>query len=170
MSGVPNWTWPCLPSVSAHYSRYNEVTPFSAGEKVGSQARWELNLQTVWLAKRGSLNQVNTFWEVCYESPKNTQRKSRNTNAKEEDCSLKYRSGPTVIELDKALKRHRMDVQSFHGRSFAGNHCNKCLKDSVISDICSTSCQNITKTGRWSRNSPGGSYYTTNIWWVEQTF
>ena len=98
--------------------------------------------------KERELSQVNTFWEVCYESPKKAQRKSRNTNAKEEDSSLKYRSGPTAIELDKALKRHRMDVQSFHGGSFAGNHCNKCLKDSVISDICSTSCQNITKTGR----------------------
>ena len=66
------------------------------------------------------------------------QGKSRNTNAKEEGSSLKYRSGSTATELDKALKRHKTDVQSFHGRSFTGNHCNKYLKDSVISDICST--------------------------------
>ena len=33
------------------------------------------------------------------------KRKSRNTNAKAEDSSFKYRSGPIVIELDKALKR-----------------------------------------------------------------
>ena len=62
---------------------------------------------------------------------KPTQRKSRNTNAKEEDSSLKYRSGSTATELDKALKRHKTDVQSFYGQSFTGNHCNKCLKDSV---------------------------------------
>ena len=28
-------------------------------------------------------------------------------------------------------------MQSFHGRSFTGNHCHKYLKDSVFSDICS---------------------------------
>ena len=29
-------------------------------------------------------------------------------------------------------------MQSFHARSFTGNHCNKYLKDTVLSDICST--------------------------------
>ena len=29
-------------------------------------------------------------------------------------------------------------MQSFHVRSFTGNHCNKYLKDTVFSDICST--------------------------------
>ena len=29
-------------------------------------------------------------------------------------------------------------MQSFHGRSFTGNHCTKYLKDTVFSDICST--------------------------------
>ena len=65
-------------------------------------------------------------------------RKLTNTDTKEEDGSLKYRSGPTAIKLDKALKWHKIDVQSFHARSFTGNHCNKYLKDTVLSDICST--------------------------------
>lgn len=52
--------------------------------------------------------------------------------------TLKYRSGPTCTALDSALKTHKIDVQSFHGRSFTGNHCNKYLKDTIYPKICST--------------------------------
>ena len=52
--------------------------------------------------------------------------------------TLRYRSGPTAQALDRALSKHNIDVQSFHGRSFTGNHCNRYLKNAVFSDICRT--------------------------------
>lgn len=54
------------------------------------------------------------------------------------DQQLQFRTGPVAQELDTVLKKHNIDVQSFHGRSFNGNHCNKYLKEAVYSDICSS--------------------------------
>ena len=76
------------------------------------------------------------------------QRKSATTRkANDIVGSLKYRSGPIAIELDKALGRHKIDVQSFHGRSFTGNHCNKYMKDTVFRHLLH-SCQHLTKTSQ----------------------
>ena len=77
--------------------------------------------------------------------------------------SLRYRSGPTAQALDRALSKHNIDVQSFHGRSFTGNHCNRYLKNAVFSDICRT----VVNTSKDLVDSPE-TLLETHI--MQQTF
>jgi hypothetical protein len=51
---------------------------------------------------------------------------------------LPKRAGPICKEIDKSLKRNKIDVQAYHGRAFNGNHCNRYLKmygDIVFSPV-----------------------------------
>ena len=50
--------------------------------------------------------------------------------------TLPFRSGPVAANLDTELKRHKISVQAYHGRSFIGNHCNKYLKKGAYDNIC----------------------------------
>ncbi|GFO34233.1 hypothetical protein PoB_006073800 [Plakobranchus ocellatus] len=49
--------------------------------------------------------------------------------------SLTSRSGPVCSQLDAVLDKHAMTPQSYHSRSFTGNHCNKYLHPEVFKDI-----------------------------------
>ena len=58
---------------------------------------------------------------------------------------LKYLSGPIAMGLDKALKKHRIYTQAYHGRSFVGNHCNRYLKDDTIHSVCDSVLRNTVR-------------------------
>jgi len=41
------------------------------------------------------------------------------------DSKYPKRKGPVCSELDVALKKNKIELQAYHGRSFIGNHANK---------------------------------------------
>ena len=49
---------------------------------------------------------------------------------------LAFLSGPVTSNLDHVLKKNKITMQAYHGRSFVGNHCHKYLQPSVTNDIC----------------------------------
>ena len=49
---------------------------------------------------------------------------------------LAFLSGPVTSNLDHVLKKNKITMQAYHGRSFVGNHCHKYLQLSVTNDIC----------------------------------
>jgi hypothetical protein len=49
--------------------------------------------------------------------------------------SLEARAGPIAAGLDEKLKKHKIHMQAYHGRSFVGNHCHKYLKQVVFEDV-----------------------------------
>ena len=51
---------------------------------------------------------------------------------------LNNQNGPLVQALEKALIRHKTMKQSYHSRSFVGNHCSKYIKTFVQDDISAT--------------------------------
>ena len=46
-----------------------------------------------------------------------------------------HRTGPVASNLDCALAKHNIIPQSYHSRSFIGNHCHKYLRDDVYKDV-----------------------------------
>ena len=44
-------------------------------------------------------------------------------------------SRPVTLNLDEILKRHKIFLQAYHGRSFTGNHCHKYLAEKVYGDL-----------------------------------
>ena len=44
--------------------------------------------------------------------------------------------GPLTATLDEALKKHKIHMQAYHGRSFVGNHCHRYLKEEIYTDVC----------------------------------
>ena len=49
-----------------------------------------------------------------------------------------HRTGPVASNLDCALAKHNIIPQSYHSRSFIGNHCHKYLRDDVYKDVTSS--------------------------------
>ena len=49
---------------------------------------------------------------------------------------LDVNHGPIGETLDNILQLNRIAVQSYHSRSFNGNHCNKYLQQNVLTSIC----------------------------------
>ena len=49
---------------------------------------------------------------------------------------LAFLSGPVTSNLDHVLKKNKITMQAYHGRSFVSNHCHKYLQPSVTNDIC----------------------------------
>lgn len=66
-------------------------------------------------------------------------------NLQNTTTDLRFLCGPVTAGLDDALKRNKICVQAYHGRSLVGNHCNRYLKQTVFSDICDSVLQNTMK-------------------------
>jgi len=49
---------------------------------------------------------------------------------------LAFLSGPVTSNLDNVLKKNKITMQAYHGRTFVGNHCHKYLQPSVTHDVC----------------------------------
>lgn len=52
------------------------------------------------------------------------------------NCKLPQRSGPVSSRLNDALRKNKIAVQAYHGRSFVGNHCHRYLKKETFTSIC----------------------------------
>lgn len=68
---------------------------------------------------------------------------------KEKRTDLPFLCGPVTSNLGTALKRNKITMQAYHGRSMVGNHCHRYLKEEVYSDICDSV---IRHTMRLSEN------------------
>ena len=44
--------------------------------------------------------------------------------------------GPLTAGLDEALKKQKIQMQAYHGRSFVGNHCHRYLKEETYTKVC----------------------------------
>ena len=53
----------------------------------------------------------------------------------EEETTLSKTSGPITSNLENILQKHHITVQAFHSRSFIGNHCAKCLRETTYTDL-----------------------------------
>ena len=49
---------------------------------------------------------------------------------------LAFLCGPVTSNLDNVLKKNKITIQAYHGRTFVGNHCHKYLQPSVTHDVC----------------------------------
>lgn len=45
------------------------------------------------------------------------------------------RTGPVARYLDVILKKNKIELQAYHGRSFVGNHCVKYITENVTKDL-----------------------------------
>ncbi|XP_033646390.1 uncharacterized protein LOC117305619 [Asterias rubens] len=50
---------------------------------------------------------------------------------------LEFGTGPIASSLDGVLKKHKVNRQAYHGKSFVGNHVNKCCQIPVIDALTS---------------------------------
>ena len=63
-----------------------------------------------------------------------------------ESLVLEVNQGPISSSVDQILQKHRITVQSYHSRSFTGNHCHKYLDQKINPKICDhvhIECKNI---------------------------
>ena len=64
--------------------------------------------------------------------------------------NLGLTSGPVTAHLEVILKKHKIEIQAYHSRSFVGNHCSQYLKEPVFTDLCDSI---PTKTAELTKNS-----------------
>ncbi|XP_038050937.1 uncharacterized protein LOC119724100 [Patiria miniata] len=50
-------------------------------------------------------------------------------------AELEFGTGPITSSLDDVLQKHKVNRQAYHGKSFVGNHVNKCCQIPVIEDL-----------------------------------
>lgn len=63
------------------------------------------------------------------------------------ECVLEDRTGPVTSSLDTVLKKHKITLQAYHGRSFVGNHAHKYFQEETIKDLCdnvASVCSEVT--------------------------
>ena len=59
--------------------------------------------------------------------------------------SLKPCTGPISKDIEKTLKKHKIESKAWHGGSFIGNHCNKYMQPDVYTSITSNICNKTVK-------------------------
>ena len=64
--------------------------------------------------------------------------------------NLGLTSGPVTAHLEVILKKHKIEIQAYHSRSFVGNHCSQYLKEPVFTDLCDSI---PSKTAELTKNS-----------------
>ena len=55
---------------------------------------------------------------------------------KKNEVKLNIEQGPVSSSVEKVLQKNRIAVQSYHSRSFTGNHCHKYLTTKTNNEIC----------------------------------
>ncbi|XP_072022975.1 uncharacterized protein [Amphiura filiformis] len=69
------------------------------------------------------------------EDMNNIKDKIKSLEEAKHEVGLKFGKGPIANSLDQVLKKHHVERQAYHGKSFVGNHINKLCKPAPIQDL-----------------------------------